>query len=107
KGVVDGDSVAPGEQGSEGALVVAHQHERIGVGVGPRHLPRLTHFRLDAADAAYGMTPLHYAPTPQSRWRGLFSDETIASHLDRLEADQQRDGGWAITWEPPSRAATL
>jgi len=53
------------------------------------------------------MTPLHYAPTPQSRWRGLFSDETIASHLDRLEADQQRDGGWAITWEPPSRAATL
>lgn len=71
------------------------------------HLPRLAHFRLDAADPGYGVTPLHYAPTPQSRWRAMFSDATVAAHLDRLEADQQSDGGWAITWEPPSRAATL
>ncbi len=26
-------------------------------------------------------------------------------HLDRLQEDQQADGGWLITWEPPSQAA--
>ena len=31
----------------------------------------------------------------------------IAGHLDRLERDQQGDGGWAITWEPPSPAAVF
>jgi hypothetical protein len=27
--------------------------------------------------------------------------------LDRLERDQQDDGGWQITWEPPGVVATL
>ncbi len=67
----------------------------------------MSYLRLDARDAAYGVTPLHYAPEPASRWRGLFSDATIDAHLDRLEADQQPDGGWALAWEPPSRAAAL
>jgi hypothetical protein len=67
----------------------------------------VSHLRLDPADPDYGVSPLHYAPRPSSRWRALFSDEVIAGHLDRLEADQQSDGGWALTWEPPSRAATL
>ena len=71
------------------------------------HLPRVTWLRLDPLDPGYGVTPLHYAPEPASRWRALFSDETIAGHLDRLEADQQGDGGWGLTWEPPSAAATL
>jgi hypothetical protein len=71
------------------------------------HLPRVAHLRLDPRDPSYGVTPLHYAPQPESRWRGLFSDETLTGHLDRLASDQQEDGGWAITWEPPSRAATL
>ena len=31
----------------------------------------------------------------------------LAAHLDRLERDQQADGGWPITWEPPSEAAVL
>jgi hypothetical protein len=31
----------------------------------------------------------------------------IDGHLDRLQRDQQPDGGWAITWEPPGAAATL
>lgn len=73
----------------------------------PAHLDSLAYLRRDARDPSYGVTPLHYAPAPSSPWRGLFSDETIAAHLDRLEADQQPDGGWALTWEPPSRAATL
>lgn len=70
-------------------------------------LPKLSHYRADAADPSYGMTPLHFAPTPDSFWRPLFDDAQIEAHLDRLVADQQSDGGWALTWEPPSQTATL
>jgi hypothetical protein len=64
-------------------------------------------YRADPDDPEYGVTPLHLAPTPDSRWRSLFDDATIEGHLDRLARDQQADGGWAITWQPPSVAATL
>lgn len=64
-------------------------------------------FRADPADASYGVTPLHLAPAPSSRWRRLFDDHTIEGHLDRLLRDQQPDGGWSITWEPPGLASTL
>jgi hypothetical protein len=63
---------------------------------------------LAAADAeGYGLTPLAFAPTPDSRWRSLFDDGQIAAHLDRLERDQQPDGGWPVTWDPPSDASRL
>ncbi|MGW7686698.1 hypothetical protein ACWGID_38520 [Kribbella sp. NPDC054772] len=70
-------------------------------------LPKLQHYRGDAADPSYGVTPLSFVPTPDSFWRPLFTDEQLEAHLDRLIADQQDDGGWAITWEPPGPAATL
>jgi hypothetical protein len=70
-------------------------------------LPKVSYYRADAADPEYGVTPLHFAPTPNSVWRPLFTDEQVAGHLDRLIADQQPDGGWAITWEPPGAAAEL
>jgi hypothetical protein len=70
-------------------------------------LPKLGYFRADAADPTYGVTPLQFAPTPDSFWRPLFTDAQLDAHLDRLIADQQDDGGWAITWEPPGPAATL
>jgi len=70
-------------------------------------LSKLQWFRADPDDPGYGLTPLHYAPTPDSPWRALFSDAAIAGHLDRLARDQQADGGWPITWEPPSSAAAL
>ncbi|GAA0577256.1 hypothetical protein HPO96_14855 [Kribbella sandramycini] len=70
-------------------------------------LPKLSYFRADAADPSYGVTPLHLAPTPDSVWAGLFTPADLEAHLDRLIADQQEDGGWAITWEPPGQAATL
>lgn len=73
----------------------------------PEHLPTVAYLRLDPDDAAYGMTPLHYAPHPDSRWRRLFTDEMIAGHLDRTQRDQCADGGWPLTWEPPGAAATL
>jgi hypothetical protein len=71
------------------------------------HLPKVTLLRLDARDPDYGVTPLDYAPDPTSPWRALFSDDTVAQHLDRLQSDQQPDGGWGLTWTPPSQAATL
>ena len=64
-------------------------------------------YRADPADPAYGVTPLHLAPSPDSPWRRLFDDAAIEGHLDRLARDQQADGGWAITWEPPGSASTL
>jgi hypothetical protein len=70
-------------------------------------LPKLSWYRADAADPSYGVTPLHIAPTPDSFWRPLFDDTQLEAHLDRLIADQQPDGGWTLTWEPPSQAATL
>jgi len=71
------------------------------------HLARAAHYRGDPHDPAYGVTPLHIVPTPSSRWRSLFPPDLIEGHLDRLRRDQQDDGGWAITWEPPSAASTL
>ncbi|WBQ05802.1 hypothetical protein [Kribbella sp. CA-293567] len=69
-------------------------------------LPKVSYYRAEAADPSYGVTPLQFAPTPDSVWRPLFDDAQIEGHLDRLVADQQDDGGWAITWEPPGKAAT-
>jgi hypothetical protein len=64
-------------------------------------------YRADPADPSYGVTPLHFARTPDSPWRRLFDDTIIAGHLDRMARDQQPDGGWPITWEPPGMASTL
>ena len=73
----------------------------------PEWLATADWYRPDPADPEYGVTPLHLAPNPDSPWRGLFDDATIDGHLDRLIRDQQPDGGWSITWEPPSVASTL
>jgi hypothetical protein len=63
--------------------------------------------QLDPDASGYGLSPLHFAPTASARWRALFTDEQIGAHLDRVERDQQPDGGWPITWAPPSEAAAL
>jgi hypothetical protein len=80
--------------------------EAVGARIGA-WLDKAAWFRADPADPDYGMTPLHLAPAPDSPWRQLFDDTNIEGHLDRLTRDQQPDGGWAITWEPPGVAATL
>jgi hypothetical protein len=64
-------------------------------------------FRLDPDDSGYGLSPLSIAPAADSRWRVLFSEDVLNAHLDRLQRDQQPDGGWPISWEPPSEAARL
>lgn len=73
----------------------------------PDWLSKLRWFRADPADPSYGLTPLHFAPSPSSPWRCLFDEASIAGHLDRLASDQQADGGWPITWTPPGAAAHL
>jgi hypothetical protein len=47
------------------------------------------------------------AGTPDSPWRGAFADDQLAAHLDQLAAAQQPDGGWPVTWQPPSEASLL
>jgi hypothetical protein len=64
-------------------------------------------WRADPDDPNYGLSPLSIAPLADSRWRGLFSEDVLAAHLDRLQRDQQADGGWPLTWEPPTEAALM
>ena len=71
------------------------------------HLIGQEMFHLDPEQPGYGLTPLTVAPLAGSRWRSLFADHVIAGHLDHLLADQQADGGWQITWDPPSDASRL
>jgi hypothetical protein len=63
--------------------------------------------RRDPESPEYGLTPFEFAPAPGSPQRSLFGDEEIEAHLVRLERDQQPDGGWPLSWEPPGAAATL
>jgi len=90
-------------------LAAAPDRERAEKFVAPIRdwLPKLSYYRADAADPSYGVSPLHFAPTPDSLWRQLFADEQIEGHLDRLRRDQHPGGGWAITREPPSTASAL
>ena len=60
---------------------------------------------LDPAAPGYVHGPLEFAPRPDSLGRRLFDDAMIDRHLDALAAKQEADGGWPITWEPPSPAA--
>ena len=62
-------------------------------------------FHLDPDDETYGLSPLSMAPSADSPWRGLFDEDVIQAHLDRLARDQQDDGGWPVAWEPPGQAA--
>jgi hypothetical protein len=71
------------------------------------HLATVGMYLADPDAAGYGLSPLHFAPLATSRWRSLFGEEVIQAHLDRLERDQQPDGGWPITWDPPSEASRL
>jgi hypothetical protein len=71
--------------------------------LGPRILSDLV--ALDPSAPGYVKTPLEFAPRPDRLARRLFDDAAIELHLDALAARQQDDGGWPITWDPPSAAA--
>ncbi|MFA4927825.1 MAG: hypothetical protein WC558_04875 [Patulibacter sp.] len=44
------------------------------------------------------LTALTLSPRPNRRSRGLFPAELIERELDRLEDEQQPDGGWTFDW---------
>ncbi len=70
-------------------------------------LPRARWFNPEPGAEDYGLTPLQFAPSPDSPWRALFDEAQIDGHLDRLEGEQEEDGGWPLAWEPPSMASRL
>jgi hypothetical protein len=72
-----------------------------------RHFEGFPGLHLDPAEPGYGLSPLQFAPRPESRWRSLFTDAQIEGALDHLQHSQEPDGGWPITWQPPSEAAVL
>lgn len=68
-------------------------------------LPTASYMKLDPDGDTYGVTPLEFAPTPDSFARRWFNEEVVNAHLDHLEREQQDDGGWPISWQPPSDAS--
>lgn len=63
-------------------------------------------YRADPQASHYGLTPLDFAPSPTSPWNRWFDDDLLDAHLNRLERDQQPDGGWPVAWQPPSEGTT-
>lgn len=63
--------------------------------------------RIDAYSQNYGLSPLEFAPSPSSYCNRIFSKDTITEHLKVLMSQQCDDGGWQISWEPPSETAKL
>jgi hypothetical protein len=70
-----------------------------------RDLLEADYFCAHAPTEGYCLTPLDFAPGPNSYARRLFTENQIEGHLDELEAKQAGDGGWPIAWQPPSEAA--
>jgi hypothetical protein len=70
-------------------------------------LDRAEFFAIETPVERYGLTPLHFAPTPDSAARAVFDDALLERHLDDLVAAQSEDGGWPIRFEPPSDAARI
>ncbi len=64
-------------------------------------------FQLHPDPSAYGLTPLHLCPRPDSIAAGAFAEELLNEHFDHLAALQEADGGWPITWEAPGPGAEL
>jgi len=53
------------------------------------------------------LRPLGFSPLPDRPSRRLFRPEIIEAELDRLEAEQHDDGGWAVDFASYSPAAEL
>lgn len=111
RAVEDGEPPTDAHALSEAFVFLAHVPDRDRADAAAERLrERLADtpmFHLDPDATGYGLTPLHLAPAADSRWRSLFPADVIEAHLDRLARDQQDDGGWPITWTPPSAAALL
>jgi hypothetical protein len=70
------------------------------------NLHHLHHYQPQRDPNSYGLTPLQFAPTPDSPSHAFFTAAQLDADLDALAADQQPDGGWPLTWQPPGPIAT-
>lgn len=68
-------------------------------------LPRARWLSLELPVNGYALTPLHLAPNPNALAYSCFGDAMIEAHLDELVTQQQEDGGWPLSWEPPGEMA--
>jgi hypothetical protein len=57
-------------------------------------LPKAQWFLADPDAEGYGVPPTKFP-------REWFDDETYDAHLDKLESQQEEDGGWPVAWQPP------
>jgi hypothetical protein len=57
-------------------------------------LPEASWFLADPSGEGYGVPPTKFP-------REWFDDALYDAHLDRLDSEQQDDGGWPVAWEPP------
>ncbi len=69
-------------------------------------VPNAGYFKPEPGDG-YGLTPLHFCPTPDASATAWFEERQLADHLDALEDEQQPDGGWPVAWEPPGEASVV
>ena len=61
----------------------------------------------DPASTSYGLTALTLCPSPDSLARPFLGDELLEACLDAHAARQHEDGGWPISFAPPSEAAAF
>jgi hypothetical protein len=64
------------------------------------HLDELALFK-PMPGPGYGLTPLDFAPGPDSPRHGFIDAAAAEAHLDALAGAQLDDGGWPISWTPP------
>jgi hypothetical protein len=69
-------------------------------------IPDSRWFKSDPTSTEYGVTPLQMAPSAELA-RSFFDEDLLEAHLDALDAEQRDDGGWELSWEPPSAASRL
>ena len=70
-----------------------------------QELLQANYFCLEPPVSGYTLTPLDFAPTPDSYCRRIFTSAQISAHLDDLVSRQEPDGGWPIAWTPPGQMA--
>jgi hypothetical protein len=57
-------------------------------------LPKAQLFLADPDAEGYGVPPTKFP-------RDWFDDALYDAHLDKLESQQEEDGGWPVAWQPP------
>ena len=79
-----------------------HHMERLGAAIPPDGL-----LHVDGGLEDESMRPLDFAPRPDRPVRSLFAAEVVDAELDRLEAQQEDDGGWRTDFAAASPMAAL